>query len=165
MKVDEGVTLIFFSDIPWHGLHQRPQHIASRFTRRWPILWVEPATLLKKPHFTPVEVDPTLHILTLPAFPYNARSRWIRSLTWLLSSFSILRKVVLHIQVWILRRALRLLGMNDIGFFVQNFQFGPLADFFTPEIVSFDYIDNAFGFRSLPKHVHDTWLKTLKRAD
>ncbi len=112
-----------------------------------------------------MEVAATLHILTLPAFPYNARSSWIRMLTSLLSSFSILRTAVLHMQAWILRRALRLLGMNDFGFFVQNFQLGPLADFFPSKIVSFDYIDNAFGFRSLPKHVHDTWLETLKRAD
>ena len=159
------MTLIFLSDIPWHGLHQRPQHVASRLSQRWPLLWVEPATLLKKTHFTPFRIEPNLHILSVPAFPYNARSGLIRILTWLLGGLPLIRWIVLRMELQILRRALRLLKANEVGFFVQNFQLISIVDSFTPKIVSFDYIDNAFGFRRLPKYMHDAWLKTLKRAD
>ncbi len=72
-----------------------------------------------------------------------------------------------RIQLWILRRAFRILGIDhrNIGFLVQNFQLISLVDFFEPRIVSFDYIDNAFGFRKLPRHMHNMWLKTLNRSE
>lgn len=34
-------ALIVFSHLPWHSVWQRPQHLITRFARRWPVLFVE----------------------------------------------------------------------------------------------------------------------------
>ena len=161
------MTILFFSDIPWFGLHQRPQHLASRFSRDHRVLWLEPATLGHRPSLTPRRITDTLHIVTLPQFPHNARNRVVRILANGLGRIPICRLVILRIQVALLRRAMRLLNIDahSIGFFFQNFQFIDIADFFSPLLfLSFDYIDNAFGFTSFPGYVRKAWEKTIRSA-
>jgi len=168
------VTLLFLSDIPWFGLHQRPQQLASRFAKRWPVLWIEPATLSRKINFTPRQIQPNLHILSLPQFPHNARHRLVRVLSALLSRIPFLRSILLRIQLFLLQRAIALLDgkysglaltRNEIGFFIQNFQLIGLVKYFHPTVVAFDYIDDAFGFVKFPQYVHEDWLNTIQRAD
>lgn len=164
-KCDKVVTIVFLSDIPWHGLRRRPQHLAARLKQRWPVLWVEPVTLVRMPRFTPAQVEPNLHILNLPVFPYNARFKPIRLLARLLGNFSPFRQVELYCQLWILRRALQRLKTKEIGFLVQNFHLGRITRRFEPKVIAFDYIDNAFGFAKLPRQMHDDWVEMIKTAN
>jgi len=161
------VITVFFSDIPWYGLHQRPQHLATRFAKHSPLLWIEPATLGAKAHFSPRKVSENIHTLSLPQFPHNARNRFIRWLTWPLSVVLPIRLLLVWGQLILLRKAIKELKMQDepAQFFVQNFQFVDLIEECTPTFLLFDYIDNAFGFVRFPRYVHRAWVKMIKRAD
>jgi len=161
------VITVFLSDITWYGLHQRPQHLATRFAKHSPLLWIEPATLGAKTHFSPRKVSENIHTLSLPQFPHNARNRFIRWLTWPLSVVLPIRLLLVWGQLILLRKAIKELKMEDepAQFFVQNFQFVDLIEECTPTVLLFDYIDNAFGFVRFPRYVHRAWVKMIKRAD
>ncbi|MFH2003983.1 MAG: glycosyltransferase [Bacteroidota bacterium] len=161
------MTIFFFSDISWEGLHQRPQHIASRMAKDYKVLWIEPVVLTKNPNFTPVEVIPNLFTLSLPAFPYNARQKWIRFFIKPLSAIPLFRRFLTKIQTSILNKALQnIINLNEeYLFFYQNFHFINLVKFFKPKSVAFDYIDNAFGFVKLPKHITEDWKQTINISD
>lgn len=161
------MILILFSDIRWHGLHQRPQHIAAGLAKHWQLLWVQPATLAEGTHFRPRAVAPNIALVSLPTIPYNARNKLIKAIAKLLSYASPLRRFVLFLQFILLRRALKQLGWREesFGFVVNNFQLIPLAKRFDAAFILFDYIDNVFGFTRLPKHVEDQWLETIQSAD
>ena len=161
------MTVVFFSDIPWESLHQRPQHLALRLGRRARVLWVEPVTLGRRPIFTPEEKAPGVFGVTLPAFPLNARDRWIRALAVGMSKVHTVRAILAKIQRVLLTRALRRLQSREsaITCLVQNFQFMHLTEVLHPKCVVFDYIDDAFGFTTFPDFVRSEWLLALHRAD
>ena len=161
------MTLVFFSDIAWDSLHQRPQHLASRLARRARILWVEPATLGSRVLITPREQIPGVFRMTLPAFPLNARKRWIRRLAVLASRILPLRLALAGTQRALLRHGLRLVKApgEETVCLVENFLFMHLTRILQPRTVIFDYIDDAFGFTAFPGFVRREWLSTVKRAD
>ncbi|MBU2524168.1 hypothetical protein KKG71_03165, partial [Patescibacteria group bacterium] len=101
------MTLFFFSDISWEGLHQRPQHLARRMAKDYRVIWIEPIVLSKKPNFEMKEVAPNLFTLSLPAFPYNARQKWIRFFIKPLSAIPLFRRFLTKIQTSILNKALQ----------------------------------------------------------
>ncbi|MBU1299986.1 MAG: hypothetical protein KKB77_12710, partial [Bacteroidetes bacterium] len=131
------------------------------------VLWIEPVVLTKNPNFTPVEVIPNLFTLSLPAFPYNARQKWIRFFIKPLSAIPLFRRFLTKIQTSILNKALQnIINLNEeYLFFYQNFHFINLVKFFKPKSVAFDYIDNAFGFVKLPKHITEDWKQTINISD
>ncbi|MDI6804609.1 MAG: glycosyltransferase [Bacteroidota bacterium] len=161
------MTLFFFSDISWEGLHQRPQHLARRMAKDYRVIWIEPIVLSKKPSFELKEVSANLFTLSLPALPYNARQKWIKLLTYPLSNLAFIRWLLLKLQVLILRKVMSKLLISDEQyiFFYQNFHYINLVKSFKPKSVAFDYIDNAFGFIKLPKHITEDWKHTIKTAD
>ena len=71
------MTVVFFSDIAWDSLHQRPQHLATLLGVTHRVLWVEPATLGRPVVWTPREHGGGVFRMTLPAFPLNARLHWM----------------------------------------------------------------------------------------
>jgi glycosyltransferase involved in cell wall biosynthesis len=162
-----SVALIFFSDIPWKSLHQRPQHLAALIAEEQALLWVEPATLGRTASFSPVPIAANLHGLSLPFLPYNARNRFIRSASRLFGRIAPLRSLLVRIQERILRRALRTLDRGDFRpvCIVQNFQSLPLLDRLRPGLLLYDCIDYPFGFAHYPGHVHREWHDILERAD
>jgi len=159
--------LLFFSDISWEGLFQRPQQLALRLARRHPVLWIEPATLGRKVHWHADQVAGNMHRITLPQFPYHARNRCVRAIAYVLGSVAPLRFLLLKIQQYFLRRALRDLGVDagEVIVLLQNFQFFTLALRAHPLMVLFDYIDDAFGFTKFPAYVRGEWMATLRAAD
>lgn len=161
------MIFLFFPDISWQSLYQRPHHLASRLSQHWPVLWVEPATLSQKASFLPVRVQENLYTVSLPFFPYNARNPQIKRFARLLSRWSAVRWCLVRVQLWLLRHALRRLGgAHDVtAFFIHNIQGTRLADFLKPRVVLFDYIDNLFGFTDFPAHMHEEWKQTIQRAD
>lgn len=161
------MTLLFFSDIAWEHLYQRPQHLASRLAERGPVLWIEPATLGTPRRWHPEKKAANLFLLTLPQFPHNARNRTIRLASKILSSIPPLRWCLTMVQSMLLRRACTALGI-DAGAspaFVENFQFAPLIARIRPAAVVFDYIDDAFGFIEIPSYVRNDWRRMIRLAD
>ena len=161
------MTLLFFSDNPWHGLYQRPQHLAVRFARHYRVLWIEPITFGHKRHLNPTEVHPGIHAVSVPLLPHNARQRWMRVVSRHLGHMSVIRWILLQLQSLLLRRALRSghYDTNNLVLFLQNFQLIRLAQRMKAPVLAFDYIDDAFGFTDLPDYIHDLWLTTLQAAD
>ncbi len=161
------MTLVFFSDIAWDSLHQRPQHLASRLSRQARVLWVEPATLGSRILISPREQIPGVFRMTLPAFPLNARSRRIRRLAVLASRFLPFRLALSGVQRALLRRGLLLVHSpaEATVCLVENFLFMHLTRMLRARTVVFDYIDDAFGFTAFPDFVRSEWLSAIRRAD
>jgi len=159
--------LLFFSDIPWEGLFQRPQQLALRLTRTYSVLWIEPATLGRKVHWHADRVAENVHRLTVPQFPYHARNRAVRALSYMLGSIAPLRFLLLKIQQSMLRRTLANLGAGpgERIVLLQNFQYIRLALHARPAMMLFDYIDDAFGFTTFPSYVHREWAEIIRCAD
>src|SRR5512140_3938517 len=118
-------------------------------------------------HSPPVRVNSRLYTVSLPFFPYNARSRWIRTITRVLSSSAILRRAAIGLQAWMLRRALRFMnrGSDQLVFVLHNLQGSGLAPSLAPKAVLYDYIDDLFGFTDFPPHVHREWERAIASAD
>jgi glycosyltransferase involved in cell wall biosynthesis len=161
------MILLFLSDISWYGLHQRPQHIALALARQWTILWIQPATLGSKSVFTPVSVEPNIHVVSVPAIPYNAKAGVIRAIAKMFSRVPLFRKFITLLQVRIVHKALSAVGRDKepVGVVIHNFQLINLLDKFQPAFVLLDYLDNAFGFTSLPSHVEEYWKKAIQQSD
>jgi len=160
------VLILFFSDISWQGLHQRPHHLARALARDHPVLWIEPATLIERPHWKPVRVEHNIFTISLPSLPYNARHRIVRALAKFLGWFSLTRYLMRIIQVFVLRRGLYALGKHEsLAFLAHNFDIVHFIDTFKPVRVLYDYIDNIFGFGSLPSYLRPIWEETVRRAD
>ena len=162
-----SMIVVFLSDIGWYGLHQRPQHIALALAKQWRILWIQPATLGTKSVSLPELVSPNIYQLTVPAIPYNARSRTIRKLAGFFGSIGLFRKFVTMNQSRLLKRALKQIGepQEKTGAVVHNFQLVDLLDTLHPSFMLFDYLDNVFGFTALPDHLTDSWKKAIRLAD
>lgn len=161
------MTLIFFSDIPWDSLHQRPQHLATRLSHRARVLWVEPATLGSRTVMTPREEIPGVFRMTIPDIPLNARNVQIRRLASIAVRIGPLRGAVRAMQRALLRRGLRrvLPPAGGTACLVQNFRFFHLAETLGSRTVVFDYIDDAFGFTDFPDSVRREWHTAIQRAD
>ena len=161
------VYLLFFSDIPWEHLYQRPQQLAHRLARRYPVLWIEPATLGHTAHWHADAVADHVHRLTVPQFPHHARSPYLRALSRGASRIRPLRFLLFRIQQHLLRRALHRLGVKPEKMLVliQNFQYIRLALTLHPSMMLFDYIDDAFGFTAFPPYVRREWEETIRAAD
>jgi glycosyltransferase involved in cell wall biosynthesis len=160
------VTLLFFSDIPWEHLYQRPQQLASRLAQRWHVLWIEPATLGAPRKWTPARIQDRLDLLTVPMFPHYARNKPLRILSRFLSSLPPARWILHRGQRFLLRRALKRLGIarSEIIAVVENFQYIALVEYLRPVAMVFDYIDDAFGFIEYPAYVREDWRKTIRMA-
>jgi glycosyltransferase involved in cell wall biosynthesis len=157
------LPILFLSDISWHALYQRPQHLAAGLARYTPVLWVEPATLGHPVAWTPEKISENLHRISVPLFPHNARNKILRTLAGPVSSLPPARTAVEALQQRILRRALHSLGMPDTGcgVVIENFQLIHLARSIRPAGILFDYIDDAFGFADMPAYVRELWNETV----
>lgn len=159
--------ILFFSDIPWSGLYQRPQHLATRLARRWPVLWIEPATLHTKASFSPRPIRENLTALSLPSFPHNARSKPLRTASRTVGKVAAARRLLERLQARLLHQAFEELKIDPgrLGILIENFQFIGLARRLSARVTLFDYIDDAFGFTRLPDYVREEWLETIRLAD
>lgn len=159
--------VLFFSDISWNALYQRPQHLATRLARRWPVVWIEPATLHARAAFSPVSIGDNLTSLSLPFLPHNARSKPLKVLSRNIGKVALARHMVDRLQASVLNRAFDSLKIDPdrLGILVENFQFIGLIRQLSPRVTLFDYIDDAFGFTRLPGYVREDWKETIRRAD
>ncbi len=161
------MIILFFSDIPFHTLHQRPQHLAMELSRKWTVFWVEPAVMSEKIDFTPQKITENIYSLTIPVIPYNAKKKWIRYLARLLSHFFFFRTLITFWQLRLIKKALSDLKLvnQQMGVIIHNFHVIDLIKKLSPPFILYDYIDNAFGFTSLPNHIKHDWLTTLQLAN
>lgn len=160
------MTLLFFSDIPWEHLYQRPQQLATRLAETWSVLWIEPATIGSPRKWSPLKMQKQLHVLTLPQFPYNARNPRVRRMSRFLGAVPGVRGLLHAVQRILLRRAFKSMGIDPGTCIavVENFQFASLLESLHLRVILFDYIDDAFGFTKYPSSVKEEWRKTISLA-
>jgi len=161
------MTVVFLSDIPWAGLHQRPQHIVLALAKRWRVLWVEPTTLLKRSYVRPVRVTENVFVMTVPVIPSNHRFKAVEGIARPLGRVPLVRRLFTLVQHALLLGVLKRLEMDpkDIGFVVENFRMMDVVKKFQPGFVLFDYIDNAFGFSRMSEHAENAWQRTVEDSD
>jgi len=158
--------VVFLSDVCWESQKQLPQHLEARLAKGRPVLWVEPITLGHRWSLHAREAEPGLHVVRVPHWPLNARASWMRAITHMLITVGRFRKLLERLQAPVVGRALRVLGgsVQEATGFVQSFQLlGPLKRLGIKLLV-FDYIDDAFGFVSLPPLVERQWQQTIRAA-
>ena len=159
----QNKVLIFFSDIAWEGQRQRPQHLASRFAKSTRVLWVQPMMLHRAGYQRLTRVAQGIDAVSVPAFPYNARSSLIRVATRIISAIPSFRHLLLRQQRRILCSALKQMNLQgeDTIIFLENSQFIELALSISKDTIVFDYIDNLFGFTEFPQYARKLWEKTV----
>jgi glycosyltransferase involved in cell wall biosynthesis len=161
------LTTLFFSDIPWTALYQRPQHLAVRFAARQTLLWVEPAVLGHPPRRRLVSIREGISGLVLPYFPYNARNFLLRAAARATGALAPAQAILDRVQVSMLAGAMgdMALPAGETVAYLQNFQaFRAIRSCRVGRIL-YDCIDNPFGFARFPRPVHTLWRETLDAAD
>lgn len=158
--------IVWLSDIPWTGLWQRPQQLASRFADEARILFVEPLVLGRAPAWRPEPVAPRVHRVSMPFLPLHARSHAIRRLAYRLGGSALATGAVFALQrTW--ARCLR--GFARPGArrlaLVQNFLARPFLPAFRPERVVYDMIDAPLHFAPVPPRLVPQWEGLLREAD
>ena len=165
MEAQEPITILYFSDIPWEGIRQRPQHLATRLAHHHQVLWISPATLGHPFSFTPAIHPDGIARLSLPFLPFNARNRGLRKAVFLLGGIGLVRKLAGFAQRLILRRALRrCAGKQRQIWIIQNIQAAPLIRVISPDAVIYECIDHPFGFSPYPQAIRREWEEMVRDA-
>lgn len=158
--------VVWLSDIPWGGLWQRPQQLASRFPGEVRILFVEPLVLGRAPAWRPVPVAAGVHRVSFPFLPLHARSLGLRRLAYRLGDSAIATRSLFAVQR---RWAGALGGFGRRGArrlaLVQNFLAHPSLRAFNPERVIYDMIDAPLHFAPVPPRLVPHWEALLREAD
>jgi teichuronic acid biosynthesis glycosyltransferase TuaH len=164
--VRPGWDVVWLSDIPWTGLWQRPQQLATRFPDHARILFVEPWTLGHGVVPRPARVNGTIARISFPFLPLHARSLRLRRTAYRLGSFGPAMSALHAAQrAWIatlqgfFRADARRLAL------VENFMAYPTLDAWRPDRVVYDMIDAPFHFAPVPPRLTPHWESLLARAD
>ena len=158
--------VVWLSDIPWTGLWQRPQQLATRFPESARILFVEPWTLGHPGAMSPERAAPRIERVSFPFLPLHARDLRIRDLAYRVGSW---RPAVGGLVALQRARAATLRGFFRPGArrlaLVQNFLAEPSLDAWKPDRVVYDMIDAPLHFAPVPPRLVPRWEALLRRAD
>jgi glycosyltransferase involved in cell wall biosynthesis len=158
--------VVWLSDIPWSGLWQRPQQLATRFPENARILFVEPWTLGHPASPWPRRAAPRIERVSFPFLPLHARDLRIRGLAYRMGSWGPGAAGLFALQR---ARAAMLGGFYRPGArrlaLVQNFLAEPSLDVWKADRVVYDMIDAPLHFAPVPPRLVPRWEALLKRAD
>jgi glycosyltransferase involved in cell wall biosynthesis len=158
--------VIWLSDIPWAGLWQRPQQLATRFPEGARILFVEPWTLGHEPALRPKPVADRIQRVSFPFLPLHARSLRMRRLAYRLGDSGVATASLATLQqAWIgtLGRFFRP-GSKRLTL-VENFMAYPTLRSWHPDRVVYDMIDAPLHFAPVPPRLVPAWEALLREAD
>jgi glycosyltransferase involved in cell wall biosynthesis len=157
--------VVWLSDIPWSGLWQRPQQLATRFPEGARILFVEPWTLGHRGALRPEQVAPRVRRVSLPFLPLHARSLRIRRAAYALGSAAPVTAALFGLQAaWASGIAPRRAGGKRLAL-VQNFMAAPFLAALRPDRIVYDMIDAPLHFAPVPPQLVPRWERLLRTAD
>lgn len=158
--------VVWLSDIPWSGLWQRPQQLATRFPEDTRILFVEPWTLGARPAWSKEEVAPRIARVSFPFLPLHARDLRLRRLAYRLGSSGTATSFLFGVQRAF---AARWRGFGRRGarrlVLAQNFLATPFLDAWRPDRIVYDMIDAPLHFAPVPPRLVPQWEHLVSRAD
>ena len=157
--------VVWLSDIPWAGLWQRPQQLATRFPEDARILFVEPWTLGHDAALRPAPVAERIQRVSFPFLPLHARSLRLRRLAYRLGGSGVATASLAALQrAWI----------GTLGHFfrphakrltlVENFMAYPTLRSWRPDRVVYDMIDAPLHFAPVPPRLVPAWEALLRDA-
>jgi glycosyltransferase involved in cell wall biosynthesis len=158
--------VVWLSDIPWAGLWQRPQQLATRFPEDARILFVEPWTLGHGAVLRPAPVAERIQRVSFPFLPLHARSLRLRRLAYRLGGSGVATASLAALQrAWI----------GTLGHFfrphakrltlVENFMAYPTLRSWRPDRVVYDMIDAPLHFAPVPPRLVPAWEALLRDAN
>ena len=158
--------VVWLSDIPWAGLWQRPQQLATRFPEDARILFVEPWTLGHDAALRPAPVAERIQRVSFPFLPLHARSLRLRRLAYRLGGSGVATASLAALQrAWI----------GTLGHFfrphakrltlVENFMAYPTLRSWRPDRVVYDMIDAPLHFAPVPPRLVPAWEALLRDAN
>ena len=157
--------VVWLSDIPWSGLWQRPQQLATRFPDDAGILFVEPWTLGHRGALRPTAAAPGVRRVSFPFLPLHARSHRLRRLAYAIGS-SPLAGALFAAQRIGAAAGLRGAGTRRKRLaLVQNFMAEPFLDALQPDRIVYDMIDAPLHFAPVPPRLVPRWERLLRRSD
>jgi protoporphyrinogen oxidase len=131
-------ALIVFSHLPWHSVWQRPQHLVTRFARRWPVLFVEePSHASGPPRAEQEQVHPGVTVLR-PRTPIEAGGFHDRQLPAIRP---------------MLQEAVGALGSARYGVYTFTPMALPLMQDLDPVTIAYDCMDELAAFRFAPRQL------------
>ncbi len=155
-------SLIYFSPIPWLGLHQRPQHCCRILSQHFRVLFVEAHTL----HLpSPPTGDERLRHLALPVIPSNARSPALRKVARAAVKVTPLVAALRHRQRALLRGACAKWKMNDPLLLFGHPEFWPLRPLFPDAALAYDHMDDILGFGDAGSDLAADLAALVREAD
>lgn len=158
--------LVYFSPIPWRGLHQRPQHMARALAAGRRVLFVEGRTL----HAAPPPADglegaaPTLAFLALPVLPVNARRPLLRTLARLGGQVALLRDGLAREQSRRLREKLAALGYREPLLLFGHPELAELRAQFPGSPIAYDHMDDVLAFGHPPAALRRALRSLVREA-
>jgi UDP-galactopyranose mutase len=146
-----SLPLLVFSHLRWDFVHQRPQHLLSRFARDLPVFVIEEPVhdLNTAPHWERQSPCPAVTVLR-PHTPCPEEGFDDAQLPYL--------KVLVE-------RVVREEHLQRCLLWVYTPMALPLMDCFEPEVVIFDCMDELSAFDFAPPQLLERERQLLKRAD
>ena len=138
-----SASLIYFSPIPWRGLHQRPQHCCRLLSEHFRVLWVEPKTL----HLpSPPRGNHGLAHIALPVIPTNARRGALRGMARAAAAAPLIPGALRRLQRSLLLRRCAELKLESPVLLFGHPEFYPLRDAFPRSRLAYDHMDDILRF-------------------
>ncbi len=158
--------VVWLSDIPWGGLWQRPQQLATRFPTDARILFVEPCTLGHASTMRPEPVAERISRVSFPFLPLHARSLRLRRVAYRIGGSALATRCLFAVQrAWARTfRGFGRAGARRVAV-VQNFLARPSLAAFRPERVVYDMIDAPLHFAPVPPRLVPQWEALLRESD
>ncbi|MBN2171837.1 MAG: glycosyltransferase [Candidatus Krumholzibacteriota bacterium] len=154
--------LIYFSPIPWRGLHQRPQHCADLLAAGRRLLFVEPVTLHGE---APPPREGDRDWLALPVLPVNARQSVLRGLALAGDALPPLRRAVEARQARLLARRCDRLGLREPVLLFGHPELSHLRRLFPDSPVVYDHMDDVLRFVPRPDRMRRILAALVAEAD
>ena len=143
--------LLVFSHLRWDFVYQRPQHLLSRFAQGQPVFVIEEP--VHDPNATPYWERHAPHPRVTVLRPHTPCAEW----GFVDAQLPYLKRLV--------ERLVREENLQRCLLWMYTPMALPLTDFFEPEVVIFDCMDELSAFDFAPPQLIERERQLLKRAD